>query len=253
MKHDRRRSRRLSLLRFRYAMPLICTVLTALYGFLPCMRFTVGGEAGKQNVALWGLMSNAWTVIRQYLFHNEGQKDSMTTAFSTTVTVLMALCIVLLLAALALAVWELCVGLHAIEGHAPNAMRRWYVAVFPHRTIPSVLYLLPLPLTLFPHMLVACYDRLLIYAATVQYTFAPPFATALVLWLMSVILSAVCVRYERIEGPDPYALRHASCSDSADSGDGEDVEKHYDRREETPEEKTERLRRLFGEGSDTQP
>jgi hypothetical protein len=138
-------------------LPAIAAILALVFSFLPLVRFTVDG-AERGAVSAIELLSD----MEYEIDKNEGVKlDGVSRLFLEDVKVAVAVFYIFAVLSLALSFYLAAAALRALslppKSHGANRAKVWLGFVFPRFFIVPVCTLLPLGVTLFPHLIYSYY------------------------------------------------------------------------------------------------
>jgi hypothetical protein len=138
-------------------LPAIAAILALVFSFLPLVRFTVDG-AERGAVSAIELLSD----MEYEIDKNEGvQLDGVSRLFLEDVKVAVAVFYIFAVLSLALSFYLAAAALRALslppKSHGANRAKVWLGFVFPRFFIVPVCTLLPLGVTLFPHLIYSYY------------------------------------------------------------------------------------------------
>ncbi len=233
-------------------LPLAALLITVSL-FIPCLRYTTA-DAGTQGViSAAELTRNSWDQVRGYLF-GTADPSASNESFSWAVLFVVALFTVLYVVGLAL------IGFYTVGAfryfRSPEDVGRGrilFLTLFPNRLVACLSWLLLLPLTAFPRLIVLFYDRYFHYPVLLNVTFLEPLWAALILILAVAFLTIGFLSLERAAGMDPHKRRPKPVEEDFEE------EESYEESEEDPyaemnrrarEEQAERIRQLLRKDED---
>ena len=222
-KRKNQRKEGMALVFLRYVAPVAALLVSALWLFIPCMRFTTKDAGTGAVVSAAGLLSNAWHQVREFLF-GEGGLSSVNEIFSWTVLILIIVCVLLFLAGAAATVWSSVGALSYLrDGNERGTARALYVTLFPNRIAACAWQAMILPLLAFPRLLLVCYDRILYYPVILNLTFAEPILIGGILYVVTVILCAATRKTENTLGVSPYRVKRSAVGTERTTKEESDV------------------------------
>jgi hypothetical protein len=138
-------------------LPAIAAILALVFSFLPLVRFTVDGAEGGAVSAIELLSDMEYEIDK-----NEGvQLDGVSRLFLEDVKVAVAVFYIFAVLSLALSFYLAAMALRALslppKSHGANRAKVWLGFVFPRFFVVPVCTLLPLGVTLFPHLIYSYY------------------------------------------------------------------------------------------------
>lgn len=138
-------------------LPAIAAILALVFSFLPLVRFTVDG-AERGAVSAIELLSD----MEYEIDKNEGvQLDGVSRLFLEDVKVAVAVFYIFAVLSLVLSFYLAAMALRALslppKSHGANRAKVWLGFVFPRFFVVPVCTLLPLGVTLFPHLIYSYY------------------------------------------------------------------------------------------------
>ena len=141
----------------KLVLPAIAAILALVFSFLPLVRFTVDG-AYKGAISALELISDMENTIEK----NEGVKlDGVSRLFIEDVRVAVAVFYIFAVLSLALSFYLAAAALRALslppKSHGANRAKVWLGFVFPRFFVVPICTLLPLGVTLFPHLIYSYY------------------------------------------------------------------------------------------------
>lgn len=141
----------------KLALPLIAAILALVFSFLPLVRFTVDG-ADKGAISALDLLSD----MERTLEKNEGVKlDGVSRLFLEDVKVAVAVFYIFAVLSVVISLYLAVTSLRALslppKSHGANRAKVWLGFVFPRFFIVPFCTLLPLGVTLFPHLIYSYY------------------------------------------------------------------------------------------------
>lgn len=138
-------------------LPAIAAILALVFSFLPLVRFTVDG-AERGAVSAIELLSD----MEYEIDKNEGvQLDGVSRLFLEDVKVAVAVFYIFAVLSLVLSFYLAAMALRALslppKSHGANRAKVWLGFVFPRFFVVPICTLLPLGVTLFPHLIYSYY------------------------------------------------------------------------------------------------
>lgn len=193
----------LPLIYTRYILPLFSDLLFIIFAFIPCVTYTLDGEA-KEKISLLQLMSNSWQNSRHYLFSAKSSAEPEGIAFYKSLfTVLIVLSLLFLLL---IAIDIFTVSAFASEMRAQDKKcKLLFVTLIPNRIVLNLIRLILLPIAFFPNIVTHLYRTVLIYPVTMRYSL-PLWILALSLWLICSVMCIVSRAAEKSADLDVFAI-----------------------------------------------
>ena len=198
----------------RYIFPVAAILLSFLLMLIPCYSYTTADTGKQAAISLLELVDNARLQVCDYLFERVGTKDQANLYFSKLVLGLIVGFFVLFAVALASAVYTLISALRYFKN--PDVLdnkRLLFVTLIPNRAVGFALQALALPLLAFPHLMVLIYEKVLHYHVTVTLTFPDPLIFGALLYVASIVLSAISATHEGGLHMNPFSRRKPVPSD----------------------------------------
>ena len=201
-KQKQTRARACILAKNLYPIAMILLILVSL--FIPCLRYTTADTGTGQTLSQWELMENSWEQSREYLFGN-GERTSGNTLFCRAVFGTLIGCGLAFLVGAVATVWYSAGALYYVKNPQWRGTgRALYLTLFPNRVVCCLWSILPLPMLIFPRLLVFFYQRYFYYKVLLNVTFPEPMVIGGVLLAVLIGLSLGFAKWETQMGLSPY-------------------------------------------------
>ena len=238
---------------FRYILPILTPVVMLILMCVPCYRFVSADEGIHQNISAWELISNSWETVREYLFGG-GEQVQVTADFAGTVFGIIIVFVLLFCVGMAAAVYTAVTAFKFFrDGGKESKSHILFITLIPNRVVLCIYYALILPLLFFPRMMPMLYNGILNYYIEL---ICQPFdilIVELVLFLLTVAVTFISVRYERLAEMNLFVRYRRDDEDEdepeEETVDDEDDYAMMDRR--AREEQNERILRLLSKTHET--
>ena len=232
-----------------YLLPFSFSALVTLIFFLPCIYFTdYAGETTKRT-SIFARMLENFSAAREALL-DPSVEDAAYLGFSSLIMGVVVILSLLLLIGLFSSLMYMIAGLRHIYSDDKNTkIRRLFVTFVPGKAVILALALLSAAPALFPTLLVALIDRVLMVYAKAHYAFGHPLIYCAALWCITVAFFVLTKKYNSDE-LNIFA-RQKRKELPADETDGEDDTEDdnasavYRMTKLTKEEQAESIRRLL--------
>lgn len=240
---------------FRYILPILTPVIMLLLMHVPCYRFVTADAGLHQKISAWGLISNSWDTVRDYLFGN-GEQVQVTADFAGTVFGLIILLTLLFCIGAGMAVYTAVAAFGYFKnGCKESRSRILFITLVPNRVILCVYYSLILPFIFFPRMLPALYNSILNYYIEL---ICEPFDIIIVsaiLFVATVAVIFVSARFEKLAQMNLFFKHKKQTEEDEETVEEEDTDETdaytaMDRR--AREEQNERILRLLNKSKDNE-
>lgn len=240
---------------FRYILPILTPVIMLLLMHVPCYRFVTADEGLHQRISAWGLISNSWDTVREYLFGSTEQVQ-VTADFAGAVFGIIILLALLFCIGVAVAVYSAVTAFRFFgDGCKESRSRILFITLVPNRVVLCICYALILPLVFFPRMLPALYNGILNYYIEL---ICEPFDIIIVdviLFAATVAVIFISARFERLAQMNLF-FKHKKQVEEDDETEKEETDDEtdaygmMDRR--AREEQNERILRLLNKSKENE-
>ena len=229
----------------RHIFPAAADILLLIFTFIPSFRFIIASKLQpKQSV--FALISNSWKGSREYLFSASAQTTLEGEAMYRAIFIALIALILLFALGVAINVFSMIVSYKDMISPEQNKnLKNVYLSFIPNRIILSVFRLLVIPIYFLPDIVARYYRTRLFQAVDVKYTLLHPAIIAAILFVITVVITVISKKYEKINGCDVFFKKNASDSEadniSKDTYDSKERVYRMDNDSDTAE----RVRRMF--------
>ena len=237
-----------------YLLPFSFSAIVTLIFFLPCIYFTdYAGETTKRT-SIFARMLENFSAAREALLDPQVE-DAAYLGFSSLIMGVVVILSLLLLIGLFSSLMYMITGLRHIYSDDKNSkIRRLFVTFVPGKAVILALALLSAAPALFPTLLVALIDRVLMVYAKAHYALGHPLIYCVALWCITVAFFVLTKKYNSDElNIFARQKRKELPSDEADYDDTDEDDNAsavYRMTKLTKEEQAESIRRLLNKNKD---
>jgi len=235
----------------RYLFPLFSLVVTAIFSFVPCLRYISAEEGTLPNQSLWEMLTERFEVSRVNLFgSNRESLSPVGIRFSKTELIALIAFWLLFLAALVLTVYVTYQVFSILENpDRRDKGRVFFLTLVPNRTAYCLYQLAFFPLLFYPRVWLWLLRSIMSGNITLHLSFAEPWMIALPLFFAQILLSILSAKVEAAYGIDPFRKKFVEEKQNEEEEPTEEERPlPHDRAEESAREREERsqqIRRLF--------
>lgn len=182
-----------------YILPFSFSAVLTLIFSLPLIYFTNYSGEITARTSIFARMFENFSAAREALLDTSAE-DAVYLSFSSLTMSLFVVLSLLYLIGLFASLIYMITGLRHIYSSDKNSqMRRLFVTVVPNKAVMLALALLSAAPALFPTLLVALIDRVLMVYAKAHYTFGHPLIYCAALWCITVAFFMLTKKYNSDE------------------------------------------------------
>ena len=237
-----------------YLLPFSFSALVTLIFFLPCIYFTDYSGDTTKSTSIFARMLENFSAAREALL-DPSVEDAAYLGFSSLIMGVCVILSLLLIIGLFSSLLYMIAGLRHVYSPDNNTkLRRLFVTFVPNRAVVLVLALLSSAPALFPTLLVALIDRVLMVYAKAHYTFGHPLIYCAALWCITVAFFVLAKKYNSDElNIFARQKRKELPTDESDGDNGaedDSISAVYRMTRLSKEEQAESIRRLLNKNKD---
>lgn len=202
---------RRTLIRLVYLLPLLTLFVLVIHAAIPHMFFVHDGVALDTHSS-FGLIHNAWKNCRSLLNGTtDGSEAAVYFAYGISFFVILFWVAFVLFAvsAIAAAVCSATAFSYEPQSKKSNRIKRWFGLFCPNRILYMLSFFLPLPITLFPYILLYFYRRTWNYKMSLHFYGLPDIFIGIILTALNLICFLLLLRAQAEEHLDLFRLYKA--------------------------------------------
>lgn len=262
LQRRKKEARRRGWIMARYLFMPFAALIVTVSLFIPCLRYTTPDSGTQGLISVAELTRNSWDQVRNYLFGTAEQTAS-NVSFSWAVLFVVVLFVLLyLLGLLAIGFFTVGTFRYFRDPKDVGRGRILFLTLFPNRVTVCLSWLLLVPLTAFPRLIILFYKRYYYYSVLLNVRFLEPLAVVLILLLVGVGLTIGFASLERAAGIDPHKRRARPAEADAEevlpivertlnkNKENEEEDAYAEMNRRAREEQAERIRQLLRKNED---
>ncbi len=241
----KQKKQRTWVIHLRHIFPAVSDLALIILMLLPTFSFSISG-ALQPKQSVFDLIANSWRGSREYLFSASAQTTPQGEAMYRAIFIALIALIILFLIGILINICSMIISYRDILSPEENkSIKNIYLAFIPNRIVLSAIRLLVIPIFFLPDIVAYYYRSKLLQAVSVKYVLHPAIIAA-VLFLITVVITAISRKYEISEGRDVFCKKTASKADNEDSvTDNANTSQGRVHRISKDEDTAQRVRRMF--------